>query len=1042
MKKSILISKIFGIALAFVLVGAMLPFGAFGTHSQVEASPGTIYVPDDFSTIQAAVNAASSGDTIIVRDGTYTENVNVNKDYLTIQSENGAEVTIIQSAGSALGVFWLTGVDHVTISGFTIKGAYSPSAPYYDAGVCLYLSEYCSISNNILLDNHYGIIVSGDCPNNTHHAIYDNRAAHNYIGIGLVNAHYNIVRENDASDNWVGINIFGSNNNILSDNTVSNNEEEGMRFERASSHNTVSGNAISGNGNGIFIYDSPSNTLSDNTLSGNEYGVRLYGRSLAAYVQDIDTSNKINGMPIQYLVGRRDMTIDSSWEVGYLGLVNCQNMIIEDLELKNNYQGILLAYSNNCRIQNVNVSYNAIGIDIINSSRNNIIESTIRNNIWYGISFENSSNNRLTCSVISGSHTGIILNKSSYNRLSNSIVTNNGRLGITIDYGTNNSLVGNTISDNGLGVLLESSSSYILTRNNLYGKLIIECWDPPGECAPGMIYLNNLHGSVIMDESTSVWNSPREITYTYDSNSHTGHLGNYWSDYLGNDVDGDGIGDTPYNIPRSWPSQNDNYPLMGPFENCWAEDVFDFQVEYWLDWDELLGEEQLAYPYVFTYAAEYQISPALIMAVIRQESDFNADANGNDWIGYMQVSWDAASDQGMPGAYTGTKAEWQVEGKDPNLNINYGTRFLRILNDIFEDGKFLGGSLYAIEVPDTQERLNFVLAAYNGGQGRIANAQQIATSNGQDPTKWQDVKDYLEDAGATPSKAQEIRNYVCQGKVGRDLIEGVHGEEDTRGYDFFLTVRVPQNPIIMAHLCSPAELRVYDSGAQITGLVDGVVRNEIPYSIYHDNTVTVFSPTDTYRYEVAAIGNGLYGLTVTNISEDQSITFTATDIPATLAATHRYTIDWSAVSQGEEGVTVKIDANGDGIFERTISSDSELTHDEFVLQTETTIDFDPDTLKLKDKGKYVTSYIELPEGYDVEQIDVSSVRLNDTIPALSWPTTIGDHNNNGIPDLMVKFDRREVQAVVEAGESVDITVTGEVDGIPFMGTDIIRVIGA
>ena len=60
--------------------------------------------------------------------------------------------------------------------------------------------------------------------------------------------------------------------------------------------------------------------------------------------------------------------------------------------------------------------------------------------------------------------------------------------------------------------------------------------------------------------------------------------------------------------------------------------------------------------------------------------------------------------------------------------------------------------------------------------------------------------------------------------------------------------------------------------------------------------------------------------------------------------------------------------------------------------------------------------------------------------ALTRPTAIGDCNDNGIPDLMVKFDRRAVQAILDVGESVEITITGEVDGIPFMGTDTIRVI--
>ena len=88
--------KLTAVSIIVALLTMALPLGV----SQVEASPGTSYVPDDYSTIQAAVNAASPDDTIIIRDGTYTENVDVNKDHLTIQSENGADSTIVQAADS------------------------------------------------------------------------------------------------------------------------------------------------------------------------------------------------------------------------------------------------------------------------------------------------------------------------------------------------------------------------------------------------------------------------------------------------------------------------------------------------------------------------------------------------------------------------------------------------------------------------------------------------------------------------------------------------------------------------------------------------------------------------------------------------------------------------------------------------------------------------------------------------------------------------------------------------------------------------------
>ena len=82
------------LVMVVTLLVVTLPLGV----TKVEASPATIFVPDDYATIQGAVDAASPGDTIIVRDGTYIENVDVNKDHLTIQSENGAEATIVKAA--------------------------------------------------------------------------------------------------------------------------------------------------------------------------------------------------------------------------------------------------------------------------------------------------------------------------------------------------------------------------------------------------------------------------------------------------------------------------------------------------------------------------------------------------------------------------------------------------------------------------------------------------------------------------------------------------------------------------------------------------------------------------------------------------------------------------------------------------------------------------------------------------------------------------------------------------------------------------------
>jgi hypothetical protein len=97
------------------------------------------------------------------------------------------------------------------------------------------------------------------------------------------------------------------------------------------------------------------------------------------------------------------------------------------------------------------------------------------------------------------------------------------------------------------------------------------------------------------------------------------------------------------------------------------------------------------------------------------------------------------------------------------------------------------------------------------------------------------------------------------------------------------------------------------------------------------------------------------------------------------------------------------------------------------------IDIDPNTLNLKSKGRWITCYINLNEPYDVNNIDISTILLEDTIPA-EWGDIQGD-------TLMVKFDRSEVEDMLSVG-SYNLKVTGELtDGTSFEGySDEIRVI--
>jgi hypothetical protein len=114
---------------------------------------------------------------------------------------------------------------------------------------------------------------------------------------------------------------------------------------------------------------------------------------------------------------------------------------------------------------------------------------------------------------------------------------------------------------------------------------------------------------------------------------------------------------------------------------------------------------------------------------------------------------------------------------------------------------------------------------------------------------------------------------------------------------------------------------------------------------------------------------------------------------------------------------------------------------EYQRVTEAIIDIDPDTLNLGSKGTWITAYIELSAGYNVADIDVSTLLLNDSVQAESRPASIGDDDNDEIIDLMVKFDRAAVEALLKVGDNVEITVSGSLtDGTKLVGSDIIRVI--
>jgi parallel beta-helix repeat protein len=204
------------------------------------------------------------------------------------------------------------------------------------------------------------------------------------------------------------------------------------------------------------------------------------------------------------------------------------------------------------------------------------------------------------------------------------------------------------------------------------------------------------------------------------------------------------------------------------------EDPFNYQGNYELNQTELRAEEKKegVLQNVTKYAKKYKISPALIMAIIRQESDFNANAKGDYWkgeyysFGYMQVSYGAANDTYKE--YTGdedkgTEEEWKNDGLDPETNIKYGVRYLRIQHGRIKDGCSGYGDVYG-------DILKSTISAYNAGHPTLTNRMC----------------------------------YVLGGKCNGEytgVTEGKSVNGEHRGYKFFLANRVPAaKPVITTPL--------------------------------------------------------------------------------------------------------------------------------------------------------------------------------------------------------------------------------------------------
>lgn len=121
----------------------------------------------------------------------------------------------------------------------------------------------------------------------------------------------------------------------------------------------------------------------------------------------------------------------------------------------------------------------------------------------------------------------------------------------------------------------------------------------------------------------------------------------------------------------------------------------------------------------------------LIAAVIYNESRFHNEANsGKGAQGLMQI---------LSSKYT---AE---EMSDPDRNLEIGTQYLKKLDRMLSKS-----------IKDNHERLKFVLASYNFGEGKIQRLMDQAKQQGLDPARWDDVSSLLPEGHHTVSYVEKV----------------------------------------------------------------------------------------------------------------------------------------------------------------------------------------------------------------------------------------------------------------------------------------------